>query len=73
MTTHTDAAPNVTSEPTQLKSELVISKPYSLSGFTNETCVGDDQPNAAPAANAPPVAILIVAKKEEEEKQSLLK
>lgn len=58
MTRHTHAAPNVTSEPTHEKSEFVISKPYSFSfaGLTNDTCVGDDHPNAAPAAKAPPVA-----------------
>lgn len=69
MTTHTHAAPNVTNEPTHEKSELVISKPYSLSGFTNDTCVGDDHPNAAPAANAPPVAIL-AEKKIQKKKQN---
>lgn len=58
MTKHTLAAPSVTTEPTHEKSSLVITKSYSsLCSLTSTVCVGDDQPNAAPAAKAPPVAI----------------
>lgn len=62
MTTHMHAAPNGTSEPTHEKSASVMVKPYSL--YTvNDFSMGDDHPNAAPAAKAPPVAVFVKMKR----------
>lgn len=61
MTTHTQAAPRGTSEPTHEKSASEMGKSYSLFGYVfNLLSIGDDHPNAAPAANAPPVAVYFV-------------